>query len=314
MYTHEVTLHELDVIHDGSDIRGPLRLRLKLFAPRFVTRYTALRDQIARLDVAEDGDQAQTDDALSRLPTEQGRSPFIFYSCMHTDDYLEYVEGSHKTAEQLQADSAAAEQVLDEPADAADTRHEDHVEGDMAHQNPEIVSQDIVQQQPEVDAIDAVEQVDVYAIEQQAVVENVLTSTARAESEQLVGSEVADVAEESEEAAIESAAEAPESAAVAGTEVAEGAEVFAEEPEDAEDADADYDDDLDANELHMPAAEEAGDYVEHAEFPDDEDEFGCDPSEEAGAEEYAELSDNVVAVTEEAAGEGRVEEQHEGKQ
>ncbi|TBU32322.1 hypothetical protein BD311DRAFT_803919 [Dichomitus squalens] len=56
VYTHEVTLHELNVIHDGSDLSGPLRLRLKVFSPRFATRYSMLRDQISRLNFAEDGD------------------------------------------------------------------------------------------------------------------------------------------------------------------------------------------------------------------------------------------------------------------
>ncbi|TBU66018.1 hypothetical protein BD310DRAFT_943503 [Dichomitus squalens] len=56
VYTHEVTLHELNVIHDGSDLSGPLRLRLKIFSPRFATRYSMLRDQISRLNFVEDGD------------------------------------------------------------------------------------------------------------------------------------------------------------------------------------------------------------------------------------------------------------------
>ncbi|KAL4262937.1 hypothetical protein AB1N83_000770 [Pleurotus pulmonarius] len=52
VYAREVTLHDLNVIHDGSDIAGPLRLRLRSFAPRFAFRYHQLRDQIARLHLA----------------------------------------------------------------------------------------------------------------------------------------------------------------------------------------------------------------------------------------------------------------------
>ncbi len=73
MYTHEVTLHELNVIHDGSDLNGPLRLRLKVFTPRFVARYTTLRDQIARLSVT-DGDDSHVDPAAAQPSHEQGNS------------------------------------------------------------------------------------------------------------------------------------------------------------------------------------------------------------------------------------------------
>lgn len=56
--------------------------------------------------------------------------------------------------------------------------------------------------------------------------------------------------------------------------------------EDA-DADGEYDENkaFDADEVHEHvAAEEGGDYTEHAEFPDDEDEFGEDLPEEVGGE------------------------------
>ncbi|EMD38587.1 hypothetical protein CERSUDRAFT_113770 [Gelatoporia subvermispora B] len=52
VHAHEVTLHDINVIHDGSDLHGPLRLQLRAVFPRFITRYHALRDQIARLDIA----------------------------------------------------------------------------------------------------------------------------------------------------------------------------------------------------------------------------------------------------------------------
>lgn len=45
-----VTLHELNILHDGIDLTGPLRLRLSA-VPRFITRYHALRDQVAQLSL-----------------------------------------------------------------------------------------------------------------------------------------------------------------------------------------------------------------------------------------------------------------------
>ena len=57
-HAREVTLHDLNVLHDGSDLSGPLRLRLHVIVPRFIIRYHILRDQIARLNlVAEGGEE-----------------------------------------------------------------------------------------------------------------------------------------------------------------------------------------------------------------------------------------------------------------
>ena len=53
-HLHEVTLHELNELHDGADLTGPLRLRLYARSPRFITRYHALREQISRLGLGEE--------------------------------------------------------------------------------------------------------------------------------------------------------------------------------------------------------------------------------------------------------------------
>ena len=44
-------MHELNILHDGIDLTGPLRLRLSA-VPRFITRYHALREQVAQLTLA----------------------------------------------------------------------------------------------------------------------------------------------------------------------------------------------------------------------------------------------------------------------
>ena len=54
-HAREVTLHDLNVLHDGSDLSGPLRLQLHLVVPRFIVRYHMLRDQISRLNLATEG-------------------------------------------------------------------------------------------------------------------------------------------------------------------------------------------------------------------------------------------------------------------
>jgi hypothetical protein len=68
-HAREVTLHDLNVLHDGSDLSGPLRLRLHVVVPRFILRYHMLRDQIARLNLAveEEGQQVVTQGDESEL-------------------------------------------------------------------------------------------------------------------------------------------------------------------------------------------------------------------------------------------------------
>ncbi|KZT74190.1 hypothetical protein DAEQUDRAFT_293461 [Daedalea quercina L-15889] len=63
VHVHEVTLHDLNVLHDGADLTGPLRLELRVI-PRFIARYNALREQIARLDLAVEEDQSYEDEPV----------------------------------------------------------------------------------------------------------------------------------------------------------------------------------------------------------------------------------------------------------
>ncbi|KAI6110059.1 hypothetical protein F5141DRAFT_1004087 [Pisolithus sp. B1] len=52
IYAREYSLHDLNVLYDGSDFAGPLRLRLTATVPRFICRYYTLQEQIQRLDSA----------------------------------------------------------------------------------------------------------------------------------------------------------------------------------------------------------------------------------------------------------------------
>lgn len=52
IHAREFSLHDLNVLYDGSDFAGPLRLRLTATIPRFIFRYYALQEQIQRLDLA----------------------------------------------------------------------------------------------------------------------------------------------------------------------------------------------------------------------------------------------------------------------
>ena len=52
MHAREISLHDLNVLHHGLDLTGPLRLRLRTVLPRFINRYRSLQGQITRLNVA----------------------------------------------------------------------------------------------------------------------------------------------------------------------------------------------------------------------------------------------------------------------
>lgn len=49
----------MNILHDGSDLSGPLRLYLHAVVPRFILRYHMLRDQIARLNLAAEAESEQ---------------------------------------------------------------------------------------------------------------------------------------------------------------------------------------------------------------------------------------------------------------
>ncbi|KIK95847.1 hypothetical protein PAXRUDRAFT_350610 [Paxillus rubicundulus Ve08.2h10] len=52
VHSHEISLHDLNILHDGSDFTGPLRLHLRASVPRFIVRYYALQEQVQRLNLA----------------------------------------------------------------------------------------------------------------------------------------------------------------------------------------------------------------------------------------------------------------------
>jgi hypothetical protein len=51
VHAREISLHDLNVLHHGLDLIGPLRLRLRTVLPRFINRYRTLQSQVTRLDV-----------------------------------------------------------------------------------------------------------------------------------------------------------------------------------------------------------------------------------------------------------------------
>ncbi|KAI0317290.1 hypothetical protein OF83DRAFT_1032764, partial [Amylostereum chailletii] len=46
IHAREVTLHDLNNLHDGLGLSGPLRIRLRCRTPRFIVKYNLLREQV----------------------------------------------------------------------------------------------------------------------------------------------------------------------------------------------------------------------------------------------------------------------------
>ncbi|KAJ3896650.1 hypothetical protein GG344DRAFT_13842, partial [Lentinula edodes] len=53
IFARETSIHDLNVLHDGSNFSGPLRLRLQSVNPRFIIRYRILQEQVMRLNLAD---------------------------------------------------------------------------------------------------------------------------------------------------------------------------------------------------------------------------------------------------------------------
>jgi len=94
VHSHEVTLHDLNILHDGSHLTGPLRLRLYATSPRFITRYNALREEITRLHLSMEGEDAYEGDAIDGEQTQEEPIP----AAPQQDDQF-HVETSNDTGE-----------------------------------------------------------------------------------------------------------------------------------------------------------------------------------------------------------------------
>ena len=262
VYTHEVTLHELNVIHDGSDLSGPLRLRLKVFSPRFATRYSMLRDQVSRLNLVEGGDVHQ--DTVSAQQYEHGKS---WQACLNISMFIrdtgevQYDGQDHGEG----AEQSAPEENESEVQPSAIGGGEDHV--------PEHAAESAARDSKE-------EPVDAPALEETTEdADGVLPETSTIAAAK--GGVVTGV-----------------DPAIQAKQLAGAQERISDDEEEDVDAHGDYDEGptFDADEVHEPPAEEAGDYLEHTVFPDDEDEFGEDLPEEVGGETRDEAYTHIGAT------------------
>ena len=129
MHAREVTLHDLNVIHDGSDLQGPLRIHLHVSVPRFIFRYHTLRDQIARLNLAAEGDEGEQLVAYDhREFLESGRparhNHMIFAETEEYHDEQEEPEGAVQDYEEQQHEETPEAQTANYTEDPATETHQ----------------------------------------------------------------------------------------------------------------------------------------------------------------------------------------------
>ncbi|KAK0502799.1 hypothetical protein EDD18DRAFT_606925 [Armillaria luteobubalina] len=106
-YASEVTLHELNIIHDVSEISGPLRLRLHTVTPRFIVRYRQLQDQVARLQLGSEEAFYTADEETKQNQSEETRDGNE--ESVQEQQYEETEEEQHDEAEHDQEGIPGAE-------------------------------------------------------------------------------------------------------------------------------------------------------------------------------------------------------------
>ncbi|ESK83466.1 proteophosphoglycan ppg4 [Moniliophthora roreri MCA 2997] len=103
IFARETSLHDLQMLHDGSDIAGPLRLRLQSAIPRFIVRYRLLQDQILRLNMADEQYEGygQSEDPQARQDFDEEKSAthqFQIPEAVNSEE-LTYTEGAQQEEE-----------------------------------------------------------------------------------------------------------------------------------------------------------------------------------------------------------------------
>lgn len=57
VFSREVSLNDLNTLHIGCELEGPLAFRLDQNSPRFITRYRAILAELHRVSSAQDAER-----------------------------------------------------------------------------------------------------------------------------------------------------------------------------------------------------------------------------------------------------------------
>ena len=263
-----------------------------------MTRYNALRDQIARLTVEED-DQGHADTIPAQPAYDEGTrfasslSPSILTL---SADYTEHADAP----EESYAEGGIVDPVQEGHNEVVHTEHDAPVEGEEQSQESNRATVHTVtdhaasESHEEAVAVgpDEVENAEEDTVPEQPPAEEQTVDShtpehveTAADAANTEATEVAEVVEEAQEV-VEGAVGAQENVEGAAEEALEepAADGVAPHYEGGEET------------LDEPGAEEGGDYADHDQFPDDDD-FD-DDSEEFGEDQHGETRDDATAVPE----------------
>lgn len=136
IYAREVSLHDLNMLHDASGILGPLRTRLCTSSPRFIARYQQLQENVSRLQLEQasreilTGIQTEVYDSklgplfpthinVRIIPLDQQSLP------VESSDHQEHIEQSHPYPVIPDGEEVGVNDAADELSETAE--HEAHL-------------------------------------------------------------------------------------------------------------------------------------------------------------------------------------------
>ncbi|KAF9532364.1 hypothetical protein CPB83DRAFT_675368 [Crepidotus variabilis] len=139
IYAREVSLHDLNMLHDASGISGPLRIRLYVNSPRFIVRYHQLQEHVSRLQVdpayreSSISAQAESSEPVTVLAANSEREAASPES--HT-----YTTGPNDVPSLEDAQTDENEEPVEVPVPEARREEADEVGKILAHKEEELSS------------------------------------------------------------------------------------------------------------------------------------------------------------------------------
>ncbi|GAW00035.1 kinase-like protein [Lentinula edodes] len=124
IFARETSIHDLNVLHDGSNFSGPLRLRLQSVNPRFIIRYRILQEQVMRLNLAdadEEYNAEELNESSLQETTEQEHGPDLSEEIVeeYQEQAEETINENHlQSEENTESDSAEVQLDLTNEGDA----------------------------------------------------------------------------------------------------------------------------------------------------------------------------------------------------
>jgi len=123
VHAREISLHDLNVLHHGLGLNGPLRLRLRTVLSRFIQRYRSLQAKVTRLNVTRSANR----------PVEDSEQEYVGPSHERDSDYYQPVNDDEQTERELTGDHEGQAEGVEEREDDEST-YDAHAEYQGEHE------------------------------------------------------------------------------------------------------------------------------------------------------------------------------------